>query len=106
MLPWMMLLTLATAGAAPVPEIHWQFGPRTLMLAGVGALSLPRGMISADRGEARRFLEATVALEKATLCNADGRPVAQRQGDARRSRQEPRLRAVVEALRARSGGPL
>jgi uncharacterized membrane-anchored protein len=59
MLHWMMLLTLATASAAPVPEIHWQFGPRTLTLAGVGALSLPRGMISADRGEARRFLEAT-----------------------------------------------
>jgi uncharacterized radical SAM protein YgiQ len=30
---------------------------------------------------AKRFLEATVALEKATLCNADRRPVAQRQGD-------------------------
>jgi uncharacterized membrane-anchored protein len=66
MLPWMMLLTLAAAGApreagkaAPVPEIHWQFGPRTLTLAGVGALSLPRGMVSADRAETRRFLEAT-----------------------------------------------
>ncbi|MGC9999916.1 MAG: DUF2167 domain-containing protein, partial [Bryobacteraceae bacterium] len=54
-----MLLMLAAAGAAPIPEIHWQFGPRTLTLAGVGALSLPRGMISIDRGETRRFLEAT-----------------------------------------------
>src|SRR5271157_690641 len=63
MLAW--LAVLAAAGAAPavppasVPEIHWQFGPRTLTLAGVGALSLPRGMVSADRAETRRFLEAT-----------------------------------------------
>ena len=63
MLTW--LAVLAAAGAAPaagpasVPEIHWQFGPRTLTLAGVGALSLPPGMVSADRAETRRFLEAT-----------------------------------------------
>ncbi len=59
------LAVLAAAGAAPavgpasVPESHWQVGPRTLTLAGLGALSLPRGMVSADRAETRRFLEAT-----------------------------------------------
>lgn len=63
MLTW--LVVLAAAGAAPavpgtpVPEIQWQFGPRTLTLAGLGALSLPQGMVSADRAETRRFLEAT-----------------------------------------------
>ncbi|MGD0579016.1 MAG: DUF2167 domain-containing protein [Bryobacteraceae bacterium] len=57
MLPWLFLL--AAAGAAPVPEIHWQFGPRTVTFAGVGALSLPQGMVSADKAETRRFLEAT-----------------------------------------------
>ena len=64
MLPWMMLPMLAAAApreavkAAPVPAIHWQFGPRTLTLAGMGGLSLPRGIVSADRAESRRFLEA------------------------------------------------
>jgi uncharacterized membrane-anchored protein len=60
-----VFLLLAAAGAPPaaprppIPEIHWQFGPRTLTLAGMGALSLPKGMVSADRAETRRFLEAT-----------------------------------------------
>jgi|GEM_PF-1953772 len=45
--------------AAATPTIHWQFGPRTLALTGVGALPLPGGMIFADKSETRRFLEAT-----------------------------------------------
>jgi uncharacterized membrane-anchored protein len=45
--------------ALAAPAIHWQFGPRTLTLSGLGALPLPKGMISADRAETRRFLEAT-----------------------------------------------
>jgi len=57
MLPW--LLAMAAAGAAPNSEIHWQFGPRTVTFAGVGALQVPKGMVSADKAETRRFLEAT-----------------------------------------------
>ena len=53
-------LWIAAYAAAPqAPAIHWQFGPRTLTLSGVGALPLSRGMVSADRAETRRFLEAT-----------------------------------------------
>ena len=44
---------------APAAPIHWQFGPRTLTLNGLGALAVPAGMITANRDEIRRFLEAT-----------------------------------------------
>jgi uncharacterized membrane-anchored protein len=52
-------MAVADAPATPAPAIHWQFGPRTLTLGGLGAVALPQGLISADRNEARRFLEAT-----------------------------------------------
>lgn len=55
----LLLWTAAHAEAPPAPAIHWQFGPRTLTLSGVGALPLSKGIISADRAETRRFLEAT-----------------------------------------------
>jgi uncharacterized membrane-anchored protein len=54
-----LLLLLSVAHASPAPAIRWQFGPRTLTLSGLGALPLPSGMLSADRAETRRFLEAT-----------------------------------------------
>jgi uncharacterized membrane-anchored protein len=54
------LAAIAAQPGAPVaPAIRWQFGPRTLTLSGLGALPVPSGMISADRTETRRFLEAT-----------------------------------------------
>jgi len=62
---WLLTLALTVTAGAPasgparVPEIQWQFGPRTVTLAGVGALQVPKGMVSADRAETRRFLEAT-----------------------------------------------
>ncbi len=59
LLPLLLLWTAAHAEAPPSPAIHWQFGPRTLTLSGVGALPLSRGMVSADRAGTRRFLEAT-----------------------------------------------
>jgi uncharacterized membrane-anchored protein len=59
LLPLLFLPAAAHAAALPAPAIHWQFGPRTLTLSGLGALPLPAGMISADRAETRRFLEAT-----------------------------------------------
>jgi uncharacterized membrane-anchored protein len=59
LLPLLLLLAAAHADAPPVPAIRWQFGPRTLTLSGLGALPLPAGMVSADRVETRRFLEAT-----------------------------------------------
>lgn len=58
-LPLLLLVTVAHADAPPKVAIHWQFGPRTLTLSGLVALPLPAGMISADRVETRRFLEAT-----------------------------------------------
>jgi uncharacterized membrane-anchored protein len=54
-----LLLAVAYADSPRAPAIRWQFGPRTLTLSGLGALPLPSGMISADRAETRRFLEAT-----------------------------------------------
>lgn len=59
LLPLLFVAVAAHAAAPPTPAIHWQFGPRTLTLSGLGALPLPGGIISADRAEARRFLEAT-----------------------------------------------
>lgn len=59
LLPLLFLLAVAHAEAPPATAIRWQFGPRTLTLSGLGALPLPSGMISADRTETRRFLEAT-----------------------------------------------
>jgi len=58
LLPLLFVLSVAHA-TTPPPAIHWQFGPRTLTLSGLGVLPLPSGMISADRAEARRFLQAT-----------------------------------------------
>jgi uncharacterized membrane-anchored protein len=58
-LPLLLLVTVTRAGTPAAPAIHWQFGPRTLTLSGLVALPLPAGMISADRAETRRFLEAT-----------------------------------------------
>jgi uncharacterized membrane-anchored protein len=55
----LLMLAGTHAEALPTPAIRWQFGPRTLTLSGLGALPLPSGMISADRVETRRFLEAT-----------------------------------------------
>lgn len=58
----LLLLLLRCAGHAEAPAataIHWQFGPRTLTLSGVGVLPLSKGMVSVGRAEARRFLEAT-----------------------------------------------
>jgi uncharacterized membrane-anchored protein len=59
LLPLLFVLPVAYAATPPAPAIHWQFGPRTLILSGLGALPLPNGMVSADRSETRRFLEAT-----------------------------------------------
>ncbi len=59
LLPVLLLSFAAWAEAPPATAIRWQFGPRTLTLSGLGALPLPGGMISADRAETRRFLEAT-----------------------------------------------
>lgn len=58
-LPLLLLAAVAHGGAPPAVAIHWQFAPRTLTLSGLVALPLPAGMISADRTETRRFLEAT-----------------------------------------------
>ncbi len=58
-LPLLLLPTVALSETAGTTVIHWQFGPRTLTLSGLGALPLPRGMVFTDRSETRRFLEAS-----------------------------------------------
>jgi uncharacterized membrane-anchored protein len=54
----LLLICIASFGQT-VPEIHWQFGPLTANLGTFARLRLPKGMIWADGGEARRFLEFT-----------------------------------------------
>jgi uncharacterized membrane-anchored protein len=57
----LILVATSTAPAAipkDVPAIHWQFGPRTLTLSGLAAVSVPKGMVSAGKAETKRFLEA------------------------------------------------
>ncbi len=54
----LLLISIASFGQT-VPEIHWQFGPLTADIGAGSRLRLPKGMIWADGGEARRFLEFT-----------------------------------------------
>jgi hypothetical protein len=42
----------------PFPDIRWDFGPRTLTLAGVAELRVAKGLLSAEGVEMRKFLEA------------------------------------------------
>lgn len=54
----LLLICIASSGQT-APEIHWQFGPLTADIGAGASLHLPKGMIWADQGEARRFLEFT-----------------------------------------------
>jgi len=56
---WLLLLICTALFGQTVPDIRWQFGPLTARIGTGAHLRLPEGMIWAEGGEARRFLEFT-----------------------------------------------
>lgn len=56
---WILALLAASLSAQPLPDIRWQFGPRTLTLAGVAELRLNMGLMYVDGAEMRKFLLAS-----------------------------------------------
>lgn len=56
---WILALLAASLSAQPFPDIRWQFGPRTLALAGVAELRLEKGLMFVETEEMRKFLQAS-----------------------------------------------